>query len=394
MKFKLLCLPVILSLALVACSGVGSGSTAIPTIVLGNPASTPALNSTGSASGGVTASGIVVASQVANMAFGVPGNLTQVQVAVGDQVKAGQVLLQLDDSAQQLQLQQAGLALQEFVSPEAIANAKLAVTKAELDVTNAQSVVNNQQYWQNEALVQNYYASFVIAKDNLDKAQSNYDNAHVGQYINNANEAALYQALYVAKQAYDNAKYYYSLYSQKPTQRQLDDAQANLELANASLKNAQAYLTLLTGGSLPEGASGAALQAYQQAKLAVQSAQNNLNVTRLVAPFAGEIASITVSSGDYVLPGQVALVLSDVSHMHVETTDLSERDVPQVKLGQTVTVSVKALNQSVAGKVNAISPLADSLGGDVVYKTTIQLDALPAGIRAGMSVEVQFNISQ
>ena len=394
MKFKLLCLPVILSLALVACSGVGSGSTAIPTIVLGNPASTPALNSTGSASGGVTASGIVVASQVANMAFGVPGNLTQVQVAVGDQVKAGQVLLQLDDSAQQLQLQQAGLALQEFVSPEAIANAKLAVTKAELDVTNAQSVVNNQQYWQNEALVQNYYASFVIAKDNLDKAQSNYDNAHVGQYINNADEAALYQALYVAKQAYDNAKYYYSLYSQKPTQRQLDDAQANLELANASLKNAQAYLTLLTGGSLPEGASGAALQAYQQAKLAVQSAQNNLNVTRLVAPFAGEIASITVSSGDYVLPGQVALVLSDVSHMHVETTDLSERDVPQVKLGQAVTVSVKALNQSVTGKVNAISPLADSLGGDVVYKTTIQLDALPAGIRAGMSVEVQFNISQ
>jgi len=394
MKFKLLCLPVILSLALAACSGVGSGSTAIPTIVLGNPASTPALNSTGSASGGVTASGIVVASQVANMAFGVPGNLTQVQVAVGDQVKAGQVLLQLDDSAQQLQLQQAGLALQEFVSPEAIANAKLAVTKAELDVTNAQSVVNNQQYWQNEALVQNYYASFVIAKDNLDKAQSNYDNAHVGQYINNADEAALYQALYVAKQAYDNAKYYYSLYSQKPTQRQLDDAQANLELANASLKNAQAYLTLLTGGSLPEGASGAALQAYQQAKLAVQSAQNNLNVTRLVAPFAGEIASITVSSGDYVLPGQVALVLSDVSHMHVETTDLSERDVPQVKLGQAVTVSVKALNQSVTGKVNAISPLADSLGGDVVYKTTIQLDALPAGIRAGMSVEVQFNISQ
>ena len=394
MKFKLLCLPVILSLALAACSGVGSGSTAIPTIVLGNPASTPALNSTGSASGGVTASGIVVASQVANMAFGVPGNLTQVQVAVGDQVKAGQVLLQLDDSAQQLQLQQAGLALQEFVSPEAIANAKLSVTKAELDVTNAQSVVNNQQYWQNEALVQNYYASFVIAKDNLDKAQSNYDNAHVGQYINNADEAALYQALYVAKQAYDNAKYYYSLYSQKPTQRQLDDAQANLELANASLKNAQAYLTLLTGGSLPEGASGAALQAYQQAKLAVQSAQNNLNVTRLVAPFAGEIASITVSSGDYVLPGQVALVLSDVSHMHVETTDLSERDVPQVKLGQAVTVSVKALNQSVTGKVNAISPLADSLGGDVVYKTTIQLDALPAGIRAGMSVEVQFNISQ
>jgi len=63
--------------------------------------------------------------------------------------------------------------------------------------------------------------------------------------------------------------------------------------------------------------------------------------------------------------------------MHVETTDLSERDVPKVKLGQTATVTIKALNQNVPGKVSAISPQADSLGGDVVYKVTILLDTLP-----------------
>ncbi len=51
---------------------------------------------------------------------------------------------------------------------------------------NAQTVVNNQQYWKNDALIQNYYASYVIAKANLDKAQTAYDNANVGQYINNA----------------------------------------------------------------------------------------------------------------------------------------------------------------------------------------------------------------
>jgi hypothetical protein len=39
-----------------------------------------------------------------------------------------------------------------------------------------------------------------------------------------------------------------------------------------------------------------------------------------------------------------------------------------------VTVFIKALNQDVAGKVSAIAPLADTLGGDVVYKTTIDLD--------------------
>jgi HlyD family secretion protein len=391
MRFKLLCLPVIIIMALAACSS-GAQSNAIPTINLGDNLSTPAANT--AVSGGVTASGVVVADQVANMAFSMAGNLKQVQVAVGDQVQAGQVLLQLEDTAQQIQLQQVTLALQELTSPEAIANAKLAVSAAQLDVTNAQTVVNNQQYWKNEPLIQNYYANFVIAKDNLDKAQSAYDSAKVGQYINNANEAEAYQRLYDAQQAYNNAQYYYSLYSQKPTQRQLDEAQAKLELANATLTNAQNYLTVLTGGTIPEAASGAALETYIQAKLAIQTAQNNLDATRLVAPFSGEVASIAVSSGDYVLPGQVILVLSDVSHLHVETTDLSERDVPLVKLGQIATVSIKALNQQVAGKVSAISPLADSLGGDVVYKTTILLDKLPANVRAGMSVDVQFSTGQ
>jgi multidrug resistance efflux pump len=101
-----------------------------------------------------------------------------------------------------------------------------------------------------------------------------------------------------------------------------------------------------------------------------------------------------VSIGDYVSPGQVVLIFSDVSHMHVETTDLSERDVPNVKLGQAVTVNIKALDQAVSGKVSAISPLADSLGGDVVYKVTILLDTLSSNMRSGMSVDVQFNTSQ
>ena len=78
--------------------------------------------------------------------------------------------------------------------------------------------IEQPQYWQNNALIQNYYANYVLAKANLDKAQTAYDDTHVGQYINNANEAAAYNALYTAQQAYNTAQYYYSLYSQAPTQ--------------------------------------------------------------------------------------------------------------------------------------------------------------------------------
>ncbi|HVM70455.1 MAG TPA: HlyD family efflux transporter periplasmic adaptor subunit [Anaerolineales bacterium] len=392
MRSKLF-LSILVILLLSACAGGANASTAIPTVMLaGNPASTPA-PSLGSGSG-VTASGIIVDNQEAHMAFSMAGNVKLVNVAFGDQVKAGQVLVQLDDTTQQTQLDQATLALDELTSPQAIANAKLTVTTAQTDVTNAQTALNNELYWQNTALIQNYYANYVIAKDNLDKAQTAYDAAHVGEYINNANEAAAYNRLYVAQQAFNTAQYYYSLYSQAPTQNQMDKAKATLELANAALKNAKDYLAALTSGSVPAGATGPDMLVLQQAKLAVQTAQQNLDATRLVAPFSGEVASVQVSAGDYVIPAQVVLVLSDTSHMHVETTDLSERDVPKVKPGQAATVTVKALNQDLTGKVGAISPTADSLGGDVVYKVTIILDTLPPNLLAGMSVNVEFDTGQ
>jgi HlyD family secretion protein len=388
MKFKQL-LPMFLAFSLVACTGLASTQTALPTIVLGNTATTPL--PTSAAGGSVTASGIVVNDQEAHMAFILAGNVKLVNVVLGDQVQTGQILVQMDDTSQQFELDQANLSLRELSSPEAIANAKLAITTAQTNVTNAQLALNNLQYWKNTALIQNYYANYVLAKANLDKAQTAYDNTHAGQYINNANQAAAYNALYTAQVAYNNAQYYYSLYSQAPTQNQHDSAQANLDLANATLKSAQIYLAALTGGTVPAGATGTDLLKLQQAQLAVQTAQKDLDATRLVAPFSGEVASVTASIGDYVSPGQVILVISDVNHMHVETTDLSERDVPKVKLGQVATVSIKALNQDVSGKVSAISPMADTLGGDVVYKVNILLDSLPPNLRSGMTVDVQFN---
>ncbi len=172
-------------------------------------------------------SGYLVASTETDVAFEIDGKVAEVDVKLGDKVTKGQLLAKLDDSNLQDKLDTATLALKELTSPEAIANAELAITTAEANVITAQTAVNNEQYWQNTALTQNYYASYVIAKDNLDKAQKAYDNAHVGEYINNANEANAYQTLYAAQQAYNTAEYYYSLYSQSPTQRQIDAANGN-----------------------------------------------------------------------------------------------------------------------------------------------------------------------
>jgi multidrug efflux pump subunit AcrA (membrane-fusion protein) len=365
----------------------------------GGSASTSAYQTTtvqrGTLTSSVEGTGTVRSKLSAIINWATNGQVDQVNAKIGDQVKANDLLVTLKQDASLTSLETALLNAQQnlaaLTTPEAIANARLAITTAQTNVVNAQAALNNLQYWQNPALVKNYYANYVLAKANLDRAQTAFDNTNGGVYINNANQAAAYNALYTAQQAYNTASYYYSLYSQAPTQNQHDQAQANLDLTNATLKSDQNYLAALTGGTIPAGATGTDLLKLQQAQLAVQTAQKSLDATRLVAPFSGEVAAVAASVGDYVSPGQIILVISDINHMHVETTDLSERDVPKVKLGQAATVTIKALNQAVPGKVAAISPLADNLGGDVVYKVTILLDNLPSNLRSGMSVDVQFN---
>jgi len=95
-------------------------------------------------------------------------------------------------------------------------------------------------------------------------------------------------------------------------------------------------------------------------------------------------------AGEYASPGDVLVVVNDLSRLLVETTDLSERDVPGVSVGQQAAVHIEALDQDVSGRVTAISQAAEILGGDVVYRTTIELESPPPGLRPGMSVEVHF----
>ncbi len=95
-------------------------------------------------------SGYLVASSEANIAFEIDGKLSELDVKLGDKVEKGQLLAKLDDASLQYKLEEAQLALLELTSPEAIANAELAVTTAQSDVINAQAALNNEQYWQNE----------------------------------------------------------------------------------------------------------------------------------------------------------------------------------------------------------------------------------------------------
>ena len=81
-------------------------------------------------------------------------------------------------------------------------------------------------------------------------------------------------------------------------------------------------------------------------------------------------------------------MIGDLSNFRVETTDLSERDITGVNVGQTASVTVKALNQTFTGKVVDVARVSTTVGGDVVYKVTIALDSQPQGLRWGMTTDV------
>jgi len=121
----------------------------------------------------------------------------------------------------------------------------------------------------------------------------------------------------------------------------------------------------------------------------LQAARAALDEATLRAPFAGHVAALEVRAGETVLPGQVVSALADLGRLQVETTDLSERDVARVAVGQQATVYVEALGVEIGGQVARIASQATTVGGDVVYAIVVALDEQPPGLRWGMSVEVE-----
>ncbi len=351
----------------------------------------------------VEGTGTIGSLRSANLAWQGSGQVSQVNAAIGDLVKSGAVLASLIPTANtQTSLEQALVTAQanlaELTSPQAIANAKIAVANDEAAVTKAQSGLNGLQYWQNNALIQDQYANMVIAKAALDKAQAAYDAANVGQYLNNAGEAALYQALYNAQQKYNQAQYYYSLYSQKPAQHQFDEAQATLDLANATPAMDQNYLTALTGGTVPDNATGTSLLKLKQAQLAVQSAQDSLQnyiaSTQITAPFDGTITQSSAVAGDTVAPNAAAFTIDDMSNL-VVAVNVIEVDINSVAVGQPASITFDAIpNKTYNGKVIQTNMAGTAGQNSVNFIVTVQITDADKLVKPGMTANVTILTNQ
>jgi HlyD family secretion protein len=269
---KLLVVTVITALILSACASAAS-TTPIPTVVLDS--SNNSSNNQSNDGNAISASAVVVPVRDSQLSFPSTGRVTNVNVQVGDVVKKGQVLVELDRSILEAKVREA--------------EANLAYSEIQL--------------------------KYLIRV--------------AGCRIGCA-----------------------------PTEERLEVAENDITHAQALLDSAKAVL-------------------------ASQSA--------LTAPFDGTIVSLDISPAETVVPGQVVIVLGDLSRYQVETTDLSERDVTRVQVGHSAKVFIEALNEEFSGQVVDIDRIGATLGGDVVFTVTIDLDHQPDGLLWGMSADVSFD---
>ena len=92
------------------------------------------------------ASGVVMAEQDAHLSFTISGNLKGINVVAGDQIKAGQVLAQLDDTSIQMDYAQAERTLKELTSSASQAAAAQTLALARQDLEDQQDKVDSQFY--------------------------------------------------------------------------------------------------------------------------------------------------------------------------------------------------------------------------------------------------------
>jgi membrane fusion protein (multidrug efflux system) len=281
----------------------------------------------------------------------VPGQVARLMVTDNQEVKAGDVLVEIDPRDYGTSLSQ---------------------TKADLAAANSQA--------------------------NQSRAQVNVSEAKVAQA-----QAAVTAAEAEAQRANEDLKRYETVESRAVSKSALDLAQAQARSANASLAAAYSQTNAAEAEVvLSEAGVETATAAAQQAEAKLQQAELNLSYTKIIAPMDGRVTARTVQAGNYVQPGQalLALVPKDVW----VTANFKETQLTYMKPGQSVELRVDAYpNKKFKGKVDSLQagtgarfsllPPENAVGNyiKVVQRVPVKIifdEALPTNldIAPGMSV--------
>ncbi len=247
----------------------------------------------------VLASGKVSAPDKEVIYSQVNASVKKIHVKLGQEVKAGQILMELD------------------------------IPNAESKVMQAQSALDDAQARLIKAQAGGKSVELIEAEASFARARNNY------------------------QQAQDKVQRNESLFAQGAISReQLEGFKTELINSESEYRRAEAVLKSNQTGS---GSSVRALEsAVAAARSSLELARREANQSKLTATMDGRVLSLNVENGDMVIPNTALITIADLSSLQA-TADIAEADAAKIKLGQKVTISSSALSDvNYSGKVQEI----------------------------------------
>lgn len=298
--------------------------------------------------------------------FRTDGFVDSVAVAIGDDVRAGDLLAELDVSVLRAEL----------------ARAELALRRSEMLL--AQAEVDHEQ-------------ALVEARVRLQQAQAQLQQARAG-----GASAALTSAEVNVSRAEENLAYWQYEYQKavdRPWEpqasldnyaRQLRQAEENLEIARAQReaalgdRSASAYaiqlreydvqLAQLALQELEAGPDPLLALDVEEARLEVTRLQERLAAAQLTAPFAGRVTSLALQPGDAVTAYDPLALIADPRTLEV-TADPGTEALGDVTVGMTATVTLRQRPQ--APMTGTVRQLPGAFGASLADQDRFVHIALP-----------------
>jgi len=380
----------LLGLALIAAlilAGCTTTASAQPTATTASPAAS-------STNPLVIVEGRVTPRDSAQLFFAAGGIVAEIAVAEGEQVKKGQVLARLSErepleaalAAAQLELTAAQQALDDLKEKADLAyqQALAELAAARLADTQARQKLADLDTDSYQDKIDDARQEVTDAKQKLDDAQEEFDK-YKDLDPDNTNRKRAEDDLEKAQRDYDQAVRDLELLLNA-----LEQARVQVSLSQSRLEDLQRRVEELKNGPDPDALALAEARLTNAQKQAL-AAQSNLDRLELKAPFDGTVVKIDIAEGERAVPNQPVILLADFSAWYVDTTDLTEKEVVQIALGQAAVIIPDALPEvEMSGQVASISDTFALVAGDVTYTVRILLPNPDPRLRWGMTVEVRF----
>ena len=134
----------------------------------------------------------------------------------------------------------------------------------------------------------------------------------------------------------------------------------------------------------------------KQAVAAIDTAKANLGYTKITAPMAGEVASITLLEGQTLNANQQApniLRIADISTVTV-WAQVSEADIVRVRPGQDVYFTILGDSRRWDGKVRQILPTPELINNVVFYDVLFDIPNAERELKIQMTAQVFIVLAQ